>query len=55
MSGLSLAIQLGCQQLDVKLNAKVIVDLINSDTNPNRAYSPLLYDCRTLLARLPQA
>ena len=54
-SGLSLAIQLGCQQLDVKLNAKVIVDLINSDTNPNRAYSPLLYDCRTLLARLPQA
>ena len=52
--GLSLAIQLGFYQLEVELNAMVIVDLINSDKNPNRDYSPLLYDCRSLLARLPQ-
>ena len=52
--GLSLAIQLGFYQLEVELNAMVIVDLINSNKYPNRAYSPLLYDCRSLLSRLSQ-
>ena len=43
-SGLSLAIQLGCQQLDVKLDAKVIVDLINKKIG--------LYYCRLVTATL---
>ena len=43
-SGLSLAIQLGCQQLDVKLDAKVIVDLINKKIS--------LYYCRLVTATL---
>ena len=33
---------------------KVIIDLINSNANYNRAYSPLLHDCRLLLSRFPQ-
>ena len=53
--GLNLAIQLGIHQFDVELHAKVIVDLLNGVDSPNRAYSPLLYDCRSLLARLTQA
>ena len=43
-SGLSLAIQLDCQQLDVKLDAKVIVDLINKKIG--------LYYCRLVTATL---
>ena len=52
--GLNLAIQLGLQQIEVELDAKVIVDLLNSNNNPNTAYSPLLSDCRLLLAGIPQ-
>lgn len=53
--GLNLAIQLGIHQFDMELDAKVIVDLLNGADSPNRAYSPLLYDCRSLLAKLTQA
>ena len=52
--GLKLAIQLGCQQLEVELDAKVIVGLINSNNGSNRVYSPLLHDYSTLLTRLLQ-
>ena len=52
--GLRLASQLGIQNLEVEMDAKVIVDLINSNVNYNRAYSPLLHDCRLLLSRFPQ-
>ena len=51
--GLRLANQLGIQNLEVEMDAKVIVDLINSNVNHNRAYSPLLHDCRLLLGRFP--
>ena len=37
--GLQLAIQLGLQNLEVELDAKVIVDLINSRHSSNTAYS----------------
>ena len=37
--GLKLAIQLGVQNLEVELDAKVIVDLINSRNSSNTAYS----------------
>ena len=52
--GLTLAIQLGCQQLEVELDAKVIVDLMNSNNISNRVYTPLLHDCRMLLGQLQQ-
>ena len=52
--GLILAIQLGINQLKVELDAKVIVELLNGAECPNRSYSPLLNDCRSLIARLVQ-
>ena len=52
--GLILAIQLGITHLDVELDAKVIVEMLNGIENPNRIYSPLLNDCRSLIARLVQ-
>ena len=52
--GLQLAIQLGVQNLEVELDAKVIVDLINSRNSSNTAYSSLLFDCRLLLKMIPR-
>jgi len=52
--GLILAIQLGITHLDVELDAKVIVEMLNGIENPNGIYSPLLNDCRSLIARLVQ-
>ena len=52
--GINLTIQLSCQQLEVELDAKVIMDLINSNSVPNRAYSLLLHDYRKLLAKIPR-
>ena len=52
--GLILAIQLGINQLEVELDAKVIVELLNGAECPNRSYSPLLNDCRSLITRLVQ-
>ena len=52
--GLILAIQLGINQLEVELDAKVIVELLNGAKCPNQSYSPLLNDCRSLIARLVQ-
>ena len=52
--GLILAIQLGINQLDVELDAKVIMELLNGVECPNQSYSPLLNDCGSLIARLVQ-
>ena len=49
--GLILAIHLGINQLKVELNAKVIVEMLNSANYPNRSYATLLSDCRSLMAR----
>lgn len=43
-----------CQQLEVELDTKLIVDLINSNNDPDRVYSPLLHDGKTSLAKLLQ-
>ena len=51
--GLQLAIQLGVQNLEVELDAKVIVDLINSKNSSNTAYSSLFLDCILLLEMVP--
>ena len=53
--GLYLAIQLGINFLEVELDAKVIVEMLNSTNCSNRKYSPILHDCRFLLSRLMQA
>ena len=49
--GLILAIHLGINQLEVELDAKVIVEMLNSANCPNRSYATLLCDCRSLMAR----
>ena len=41
------------QNLEVELDAKVIVDLINSRNSSNTAYSSLFVDCRLLLELIP--
>ena len=38
----------------VELDAKVIVELLNGVECSNQSYSPLLNDCRSLIARLVQ-
>ena len=43
--------QLGITHLAVELDAKVIVQLVLSNNDSNRAYSPILNDCRFLLNR----
>ena len=52
--GLTLAIQLGINQLEVELDGKVIVEMLNGVDYPNRSYAPLLCDCRSLIARFMQ-
>ena len=48
--GLLLASQMGITHLIVELDAKIIVDLMLSNNTSNRAYTPLLNDCRYLLS-----
>ena len=52
--GLSLAIQLGIRNLEVELDAKVIVEMLNNANSSNKKFSPLLLDCRSLMASLTQ-
>ena len=52
--GLYLAIQLGINFLEVELDAKVIVKMLNNIDYSNKKYSPMLHDCRSLLSRLTQ-
>ena len=49
--GLKLALNAGVQSLIVELDAKVLVDLVKSNVDTKKPYSPLLYDCRCLLRR----
>ena len=49
--GLLLSLQLGINLLEVKLDAKVVVDLVLASTTPNRDYFPLLNDCKCLLIK----
>ena len=49
--GLLLADQIGVQNLVIELDAKVMVELVQSETTSNAFYSSLLVDCRSLLGR----
>jgi len=52
--GLLLAVQMGIPYLEVELDARFVVDIILSSSMPNRAYSPFLNDCMSLLTRFQQ-
>ena len=39
----------GIQNILVELDAKTIVDILQSNKETNSSFSPLLYDCRLLL------
>ena len=41
------------QNLEIELDAKIIVDLIEFGNSPNASYSSLLADYRSLLDRIP--
>ena len=47
--GLNLALSEGIRSLIVELDARVVVDLIKSNVDSSKLYSPLLCDCRCLL------
>ena len=49
--GLLLANQIGVQNLVIELDAKVVVELVQSETNSNAFYSSLLAEYRSLLGR----
>ena len=51
---MKLADHMEIRQLEVELDAKVIVGLLKSNIIPNFAYAPLLFDYRYLLGKLPQ-
>ena len=54
LDGLMLAIRLDISFLEVELDAKIIIDLVNYWSDTNRAYSSLPTNCRSLLIRLQQ-
>ena len=51
--GLQMAILLDVQNLEVELDAKVVLDLICSKNSSNATYSSLLFDYRLLLDKIP--
>ena len=52
--GLNLAIQLGISCLEVELDAKIVVELLENNDSTNFKFSPVLHDCRYLLTRFTQ-
>ena len=50
--GLLLAVRMGVQKLVIELDAKVVVELMQSNSPSNAFYSSLLADCRLLLGKL---
>ena len=49
--GLLLVAQMGILFLEIECDAKIVTDLLLSNLLPNRTYTPLLLDCRSLLTR----
>lgn len=52
--GLLLASQMGIPYLEVKCDTKIMMHLLLSNSLPNRTYTSLLLDCRSLLNRFQQ-
>lgn len=53
-NGLIMTSQMGIPFLQVEMDAKIVVDLVLSNSISNKAYSPLLNDCRFLLHKFWQ-
>ena len=51
---MKLALSEGIQNLIVELDARVVIDLISSNVDTVKPYSPLLCDCRCLLRKFPR-
>ena len=49
--GLLLVDQIGVQNLEIELDAKVVVELVQSKTPSNAFYSSLLVDCKSLMGK----
>ena len=52
--GLSLCIQLQLPDVELELDAKSVVDLLNSSNASIADYAPLVDDCRILMNRIPR-
>ena len=52
--GLILATQLGIQDIEVELDAKIVLDLVQSNTVVNNSFLPLLNDSRSILSSFHQ-
>ena len=52
--GLILAAQLGIKDIEVELDAKIVVDLVQSNTVVNNSFLPLLSDYRSILSSFHQ-
>ena len=52
--GQILATQLGIQDIEVEHDAKIVVDLVQSNTVVNNSSLPLLNDCRSILSSFHQ-
>ena len=52
--GLILAAQLGIKDIEVELDAKIVVDLVQSNTIVNNSFLPFLNDCRSILSSFHQ-
>ncbi|KAK7833478.1 hypothetical protein CFP56_025606 [Quercus suber] len=51
--GLQLTNHLGIQNIVVELDAKIIVEILQSNQEINNSFSPLLMDCRLILRNFP--
>lgn len=49
-----MALSEGIQNLIVELDARVAVDLVSSNVDSNKPYSPLLCACKCLLRMIPR-
>ena len=54
MEGLILYCNLNVTSLEIELDAKAIVDILNKPDYVNNIISPILDDCRLLASRIPQ-
>ena len=51
--GLKLCLQMNAHSIIIELDAKVVVDALNSPNSPNSFSSSILEECRHMANRLP--
>ena len=53
IEGLKLALQLNINHLNVEVYSQDVINLLNNPFTANKLLSPLLFECRQLLMRVP--